>query len=260
MFELRDLSPTLEAVRSAHASDALVVDCERDFETLPPDRAESLGLLVESLEPRDYPRSWLPDHAPAVLERYAGETFTVGMPGDGSVCWTRQTVPPTIVVKPRVAGAPESFVDLLIAEAFVQLGLEVPEHFLGFFEDRYRALDAAVPLDPNGTYQIAAALFDGWIGLQTREVFASWHADHPDLADAWQDAGTRLEGRVEGLPRAVARGETDLADATELACAAIKHAIELPAPFAALETTAYRDHGASYAVRWAEKTFEALEE
>ncbi|MFC6719674.1 hypothetical protein ACFQGT_13195 [Natrialbaceae archaeon GCM10025810] len=260
MFDARDLSSRVEAVREEHAPSTLVFDCARDFETLPPAQAEDLGLVVDSLSPATYPDEWLPPDAPQLLRRYAGTDFTIGMPGDGSVVWTRQTEPPVVLVKPRVRGSPKSFVDFLLAEAFVELGLEpsVPEHFLGFFEDGYRDLDAAVPLDGNATYQIAAALFDGWVGLRTREVFATWHDDHPDLADAWHDADSRLEGRVADLPRAIARGETDVADATELACAAIKHAIELPAPFAALETEAYRDHGAPYAIRWAEKTFDAL--
>ena len=260
MFEPRALSASVEAVREEHAPDTLVFDCERDFETLPPAQAEDLGLVVDRLEPTTYPSSWLPEDAPELLRRYAGSDFTIGMPGDGSIAWTRQTVPAVVLVKARVEGSPEAFLDFLLAEAFVEVGLEVPEHFLGFFEDSYRALDEAVALDPNATYQIAAALYDAWVGLQTREVFATWHTDHPALADAWQDAGSRLESRVSGLPRAVARGETDFADATEIACAAIKHAIELPAPFAALETEAYRDHGPEYAIRWAEKTFDALAE
>jgi len=37
----------------------------------------------------------------------------------------------------------------------------------------------------------------------------------------------------------------------------VKHGLELPAPFAALDTEAYRDHGADYAVTWAEKTVES---
>ncbi|WP_312910314.1 DUF7089 family protein [Natronosalvus caseinilyticus] len=261
MFEERRLSPAVDAVREEHVPDALVLDAGRDFETLPPAQAEDLGLLVESLEPSTYPAEWLPEDAPRLLARYAGRDFTIGMPGDGSIVWTRQTRPPVVLVKSRVQGTPEPFLDFLLAEALVELGLEVPEHFLGFFEETYRDLDAAVPLEPNATYQIAAALYDGWTGLQTREVFRSWtDADtHPELAEAWKDAGTRLEGRVAELPGAVARGETDLADATELACAAIKHGLELPAPFAALDTSAYRDHGPSYAVRWAEKTFAALE-
>ncbi len=260
MFEVRALSDRVAAVRDTHAPDARVVDCERDFETLPPAQAEELGLLVDALEPATYPAAWLPDDAPTLLTRYVGSDFTIGMPGDGSIAWTRQTEPPVVIVKPRVEGSPEPFVDFLLAEALVQVGLEVPEHFIGFFEDAYRELDRAVPLDPNGTYQVAAALYDGWVGLQTREVFADWRGDHPELADAWQDAGSRLEDRVSDLSRAVARGDTDFPDAAELACAAIKHAVELPAPFAALDTDAYLDHGPEYAIRWAEKTFDSLEE
>lgn len=277
MFEHRDLSQPVADVREAHAPDAIVLDCERDFETLPPSQAEALGFAVDALEPSSAPTAWLPDDVPELLRRYASGDFTVGMPGDGSIVWTRQTVPPTVIVKPRVQGSPESFVDFLIAEALVEVGLEVPEHFLGFFEAEYHDLDRAIPLDPNSTYQVAAALYDGWVGLQTRRVFAGWGSEstsvssesepetvstqtRPELAAAWQDAGSRLEERVSELPSAVARGETDFADAAELACAAIKHAIELPAPFAALETDAYRDHGPEYAIRWAEKTFDALAE
>ncbi|ARS89710.1 DUF7089 family protein [Natrarchaeobaculum aegyptiacum] len=258
MFEPRACQSVVEPIKADHAPAALVFDTARDFETVPPATAEELGFAVDALEPATYPADWLPDDSPAVLSQYASSTFTIGMPGDGSVVWTRQTDPPVVLVKPRLEGSPESFVNFLLAEAFVELGLEVPEHFLGFFEDSYRDLDRAIDADPTSTYQIAAALYDGWVGLQTQDVFAEWHETHPELADAWQDAGDRLEGRVAGLPRAVARGETDVADATELACAAIKHAIELPAPFGALDTAAYRDHGAEYAVRWAEKTFDAM--
>ncbi|WP_440766489.1 DUF7089 family protein [Natronorubrum sp. DTA7] len=260
MFEARDLSSPVEAVRDEYAPGVQVLDCERDFETLDPARAEDLGLLVDALEPASYPADWLPADAPRLLARYAGPDLTIGMPGDGSVVWTRQTEPPIVLVKARVEGSPEPFVDFLIAEAFVDLDCVAPEHFLGFFEDDYLALDAATDLDPNDTYQVAAALYDGWVGLQTREEFAAWQDDHPELFDAWQDAGDRLEDRVSGLSRAVARGETDFADATELACAAIKHGLELPAPFAALDTGAYRDHGSGYAVKWAEKTFDSLAE
>ncbi|ELY97974.1 DUF7089 family protein [Natrialba asiatica] len=262
MFETRDLSPPVEAVRDEHAPDALVVDCERDFETLPPAQAEDLGLLVDGLDPVSYPDTWLPADAPTLLARYASSDLTIGMPGDGSVVWTRQTDPAIVLVKPRVEGSPQPFIEFLLAEAFVELGLETPEHFLGFFEERYVDLDRAVERGPNSTYQIAAALYDGWLGLQTRETFATWHdqADRTVLGDSWQDAGTRLEDRVAELSRAVARGDTDFADATELACAAIKHAIELPAPFGALDTDAYRHHGPEYAISWAEKTFDALAE
>lgn len=260
MFEARELPRNLEAVREDHAPEALVFDCDRDFETLPSGEAEELGLVVDSLEPASYPSEWLPADAPDVLYRYAGSDFTIGMPGDGSVAWTRQTDPPVVLVKPRVLGSPEAFVDFLLAESLVELGLEVPEHFLGFFEGGYRDLDRAVDLDSHGTYQVAAALYDGWVGLEVREVFATWHETRPELGAAWQDAGERLEGRVSGLPQAVARGETDVADATELACAAIKHAIELPPPFAALDTAAYRDHGPAFAIKWAEKTFDGSAE
>ncbi|WIV68529.1 DUF7089 family protein [Natrialbaceae archaeon AArc-T1-2] len=260
MFERRELSDPVASVRESYADDALVFDCARDFETLPPAQAEELGFVVSRLEPATYPDEWLPADAPTLLERYASSDLTIGMPGDGSIVWTRQTDPPVVLVKARVEGSPASFVDFLLAEAILEVSLDVPEHFLGFFEAEYRELDDAVALGPTATYQVAAALYDGWKGLQTRDVFATWHEDHPELATAWQDAGTRLEDRVAGLPSAVARGETTFADATELACSAIKHAIELPAPFAALDTDAYRDHGPEYAVRWAEKTFEALSE
>lgn len=260
MFEDRSLSSPVTDARAEYEPTALVLDCDQDFETLPPAQAEDLGLVVDSLEPVTYPDSWLPDDAPELLSRYAGSDFTIGMPGDGSIAWTRQTDPPVVIVKPRVEGSPDEFIDFLIAEAFVEISLDVPEHFLGFFEAQYTDLSAATPLGPNSTYQIAAALFDAWTGLQTREAFAHWHEDHPELARAWQDAGSSLEQRVSELPRAVARGETDFADATELACAAIKHAIELPAPFGALDTQAYRDHGPEYGIQWVRKTFDALED
>lgn len=258
MFATRELSAAVDAARSAYAPDAIVLDCERDFETLPPSQAADLGLVVDSLDPVSYPDEWLPEDAPALLDRYAGADLTVGMPGDGSVVRTTQTDPPVVVVKPRVEGAPDSFVDVLVAEALVELHLGLPEHFLGFFEDSYRQFDDAVPLDPAGTYQLAAACYDGWRGLHTRDVVADWDDEHPELSEAWDDAGRRLVDRVGDLPGAVARGETDLADATELACAGIKHGIELPAPYDALDTAAYRDHGAAYAVTWGEKTFDAI--
>ncbi|WP_435359968.1 DUF7089 family protein [Haloarchaeobius sp. DFWS5] len=258
MFSERDLSPSVAAVRDEHAPDAVVLDAESDFETLPPAQAEDLGLLVDSLSPLSYPAEWLPADAPALLSRIAGSEFTIGAPGDGSVAWTHQTDPPVVIVKARVQGSPESFVDFLVAEALVEVGLDQPEHFLGFFEDRYCDLADAVPLDPNATYQLAAALYDGWLGLHTRDVFAGWLDTQPELGATWQDAGDRLSGRLDGLAREVALGQTDFPDATELACSGLKHALELPAPFGALDTEAYRDRGAPYAVKWAEKTFEQL--
>lgn len=260
MFERRELSGELTAVRDDHAPSALVLDSEGDFETLPPSVAENLLPVVDGIDPTSYDESWLPDDAPETLHRLAGGEFTIGAPGDGGVAWTRQTDPPTVFVKPRLEGSPSGFVDLLIAEAFVQIGLDVPEHFLGYFGEEYRALDDAVPLGPAGTYQLAAALFDAYVGLQTRDVFREWEDTHPGLHEEWVDAGERLEPRLSSLTRDVASGRTDFADGAELACSAVKHGVELPSPFDALDAEVYREHGAAYAVQWAEKTFEALED
>ena len=255
MFSERSLPAEIAAVRETHASGTIVLDADSDFETLTPERAEDLGLLVDALDPLAYPSDWLPADAPELLRRFASSDFVVGMPGDGSVAWTRQTQPPVAFVKARVQGSPEDFVDFLIAEALVEIGTQHPEHFLGFFESRYRDLDAALPFDSGSVYQIAAALYDAYLGLHTRDVFAEWESDHPRLFAAWEDAGERIEPRLARLPASMARDETDFADATEFACAAVKHGIELPPPFAPLDTQAYRDHGAAYAVKWAEKTF-----
>ncbi len=262
MFSERSLSPTLSAVRDQYAPKAIVLDVETDFETLPPAVAEDLGLLADSLDPASYPDDWLPDTAPTVLHRYAGPEFTVGMPGNGTVVWTRQTEPPTVLLKKRAQGTPSDFLAFLTAEAFVQLYCAVPEHFLPFFGASYRELDAAVGLDGAAVYQIAAALFDGWVGLQTREVFASWEdsTEFESLYTTWEDAGERLEPRLDDLSRLVAHGEMSFPEATEYACSAIKHGLELPTPFSALDTAAYREHGSAYAVQWANKTFEKLTE
>ncbi|ESP87921.1 DUF7089 family protein [Candidatus Halobonum tyrrellensis] len=259
-FEPHDLSDDLEAVRAAYAPDCTVVTAGRDFETLPPAAAEDLGLLAESLDPTSYPAEWLPDDAPDPLRRFAGGDFTVGMPGDGTVVWTRQTVPPTVIAKKRAEGTPEPFRSFLFAEAFVELSLDVPEQFLPFFGERYRELDAAVPRGPGEVYQVAAALYDAWVGLHSREAFRGWESDHPTLFEAWREAGDTVAGRLDDLSGEVARGETSFAAATEYACSAVKHDLDLPAPFAALDTEAYRDHGAEYAVRWAETTFEKITE
>jgi len=260
MFSERPLGDALAAVRESHAPGALVLDCERDFETVPPEQAEELGIVVDGLDPASAPSEWVPADAPEILQRYAGGQFTVGMPGDGSVVWTRQTDPPVVLVKPRLEGSPDAFVDFLLAEAFVELSLDEPEHFLGFFGAEYPAFhDAATPyLDATGAYQVAAACYDAHLGLRTRDIFAGWSESHPDLFDAWLDAGDRLEPRLSGLSTAMARGETSFGDAAELACSGVKHASDLPSPFDALDAEAYRDHGAAYAVRWAERTFEAL--
>lgn len=254
-FERRDLSASVAAVREEHAPDALVLDAATDFELLDPARAEELGLVVDALDPLSYPSEWVPADAPEVLSRHAADSFTVGIPGDGSVTWTRQTTPPVVIVKPRVEGSPESFVDFLIAEALVEVGLDGPESFPGFFGEQYADLAAATDLDPADTYQLAAALFDAWVGLHTRETFSAWDGD---LGAAWADAGERLVPRIEGLHAEVARGSTSFSAAAELACSGIKHGLSLPAPFSALDSVAYRDRGAPYAVTWAEKTFEQL--
>lgn len=260
MFSDRTLPDDVERLRAAVAPDVRVLDVDRDFETLPPAVAEDLGFFADSLDPASYPADWLPENAPKVLETYASTTFTIGMPGDGTVAWTRQTEPPVVLVKKRAEGTPDDFLDFLIATALVEISTGAPEQFLPFFGEQYRDLDAAMDLDPVSVYQVAAALFDAWVSLETREQFAAWEGEYPRLYEAWLDAGERLEGRLDGLSREVARGETSFAAATEYACSALKHGLELPAPFAALDTLAYRDHGAAYAVRWAEKTFDALRE
>ena len=258
-FERRSLAAEVEAVHDAYAPDSIVLDVGRDFETLPPAVAEDLGLLVDALDPATYPQEWLPDDAPEALVRYAGPDFTIGLPSDGTVVPTRQTVPPTVLVKFRARGTPDDFLDFLLAEAFVQLSLDVHESFLPFYGERYPDLDRAVDAGPADVYQIAAALYEAWVGLQTREVFADWDDDYPAVHDAWVDAGDRLTGRLDELPGEVARGKTSFAAATEYACSAVKHGLDLPAPFAALDTEAFLEHGPDYAVRWAEKTFEQLD-
>jgi len=261
MFSDRTLPPAVAAVRDAHAPEALVLDCAQDFETLPPAQAEELGLVTESLDPASYPTAWLPDDTPDLLRRYASDEFTVGAPGDGGVAWTHQTRPPVVLVKPRLAGSPDAFVDFLLAEALVEVGLDVPEHFLGFFGERYRDLATATAdrVDPVGTYQLAAALYTAYLGLHTRETFADWEDDRAALHDAWVDAGERLAPRLADLPSDLAAGSTDFGDAAELACSAVKHGVEPPTPFGALDTAAYREHGADFAVQWAEKTFDRLD-
>jgi len=259
MFDRRDLDDDVAAVRDEHAPDAVVLDVAADFETIPPAAAEDLGLFADGLTPASYPAAWLPEDAPSALVTYAGTDFTVGMPGDGTVTWTRQTTPAAVLVKKRAEGTPAGFRRFLLAEAFVQLGTDAPEHFLPFFGEAYPALDAAVPLGPGEVYQIAAALYDAWLGIQTRDFFREWEATHPGLYDAWTDAGARLEGRLSTLTEAVARGGTSFPEATEYACSAVKHGLDLPAPFAALDTEAFVEYGPEYGVRWAEKTFEKLE-
>ena len=300
MFSIRPLDDTLESVRETHAPNSPVIDVDADFETLPPAVAEDLGLFVDGLSPASFPVEWLPDSAPDLLGTYAGSTFTIGLPGDGTVARTTQTDPQSVLVKRRAEGTPDEFLAFLIADRLVQIGVEpapgslpeqpresptggtqelseespstarLPESFLPFFGERYRDLDAAIRrpdpdtgasttgMGPSDVFQIANALFDAWVGLYTREEFAAWDETHPQLYDAWVDTGERLEGRLDELAGEVAHGETTFAAATEYACSAVRHGLELPAPFAALDTAAYRDRGAAYAVRWAEKTVAAM--
>ena len=261
MFERRELPPPLEVVRETHAPGALVLDVAGDFEILPPELAENLGPMVDRFDPLTYPAEWVPPDAPEQLHRLAGGEFTIGMPGDGGVAWTRQTEPPTVLVKPRLEGSPDEFVSFLIAEALVEAGTGLPEHFLGFFEGRYARLADSVSLSPTDTYQLANAVYDAYVGLHTRETFEGWESTKVSpLYEAWVDAGERLEPRLSGLAREVARGETSFAAAAELACSAVKHGVGPPTPFGALDTGAYRHHGADYAVEWIERTLAELEE
>lgn len=257
MFTERTLSEPVNAVREAHAPDALVFDCARDFETLPATQAEELGLVVDSLEPFSCPDEWLPPDEPAVLSRYAGTELTIGLPGDGGVAWTRQTEPPVVLCKPRLAESPAPFVDFLVAEALVRAGLGEPDQFLGFFGPQYPAFADALAdvLDPIETYQVGAACYDAYFGLLTRETFAAWNGP---LFEAWLDAGERLEERLSGLTETIARGQLTFGDAAELACSAVKHAGEIPPPFAPLDADVYREHGPEYAVQWAKRTAETL--
>ncbi|MFO7926314.1 MAG: DUF7089 family protein [Halobacteriota archaeon] len=259
MFDERTLSGELDELRRSHAPSTLVFDAQGDFETLPPSIAENLLAVTDGLEPLSYDVSWLPPDAPETLHRIAGSEFTIGAPGDGGIAWTRQTIPPVVLVKPRLEGSPEGFTEFLIAEALVEIGLGDPEHFLGFFEGGYRELAEAVPLSPADTYQLAVALLTAFVGRSTRPVFADWEGEFPALHAEWVDAGERLRPRLGELSRDVAIGRTGFSDAAELACSAVKHDLDLPTPFAALDSSAYEQYGPSFGVRWAQKTFEALD-
>lgn len=253
MFSERELSPELSTVRENRAPDALVLDAAEDFEVLDAPRIEALLPYVGDVRPAEYDADWLPAESPHLLARLTGDDLVVGAPEDGSVTWTARTEPPVVVVKPRVEGVPDAFVDFLIGEALVEVGLGLPEQFLGFFRDRYPVFADALDADPATTYQVAAAVTDAYRGVHTRGEFRDWADEVPDLHAAWRDAGERLEPRLDGLTEAVARGDTDFADAAELACNAVKHHVDVPAPFGALDDPAYREYGADYAVEWAKK-------
>jgi hypothetical protein len=257
MFSERELEGELAAVRDAYAPGAVVLDCERDFETLSPEHREDLLLLVDELTPHEYDDDWLPADSPELLGQLATTDFVVGMPGDGAVAWTTQTEPPLVFVKARIEGTPAAFADFLVAEALVEAGLGLPERFLGFFEAEYPAFAAAVDGGPATAYQLAAACATAFRGLHTRREFETWDADFPRLHDAWVDAGERVAPRLEDLAGELAHGETPFADAAELACSAVKHEGDVPAPFAALDSPSFERHGADYTVTWAEKVFDA---
>jgi hypothetical protein len=257
MFSERELADELAAVRDAYAPGAIVLDCERDFETLSPEHREDLLLLVDELTPHEYDAAWLPSDSPQLLRQLATTEFVVGMPGDGAVAWTTQTDPPLVFVKARIEGTPEDFADFLVAEALVEAGLGLPEQFLGFFEDQYPAFAASVDGGPATAYQLAAACATAFRGLHTRAEFETWDADFPRLYDAWVDAGERIDPRLGDLAGELAHDETSFADAADLACSAVKHDVDVPAPFAALDSPSYRRHGPEYAVTWAQKVFAA---
>ena len=260
MFTERSLDGELAGVRDRYAPDARVLNCATDFETLDPAVAEELLLVTDSVDPLVRDPAWIPANAPDQLREFVGSDFAIGLPGDGGVAWTTQTEPACVFVKPRLETSPDSFVDFLIAEALVQTSLGEPEQFLDFFGEHYADLAAVADerLGPSGTYQLAVALYEAYLGLQTREVFEEWEGDYPELHAAWVDAGERLEPRLSDLSGEVARGQTGFAAAAELACSAVKHDVVVPTPFAALDTSVYLDHGADYAVKWTETTFEKL--
>ena len=260
MFEAFDLPAELERFRDATLPGVLVLDCEREFESMPTDWVYELALFTEAIEPVRYPASWVPEDAPAPLRRLVTEEITIGLSGDGGVVRTTQTDPPIVFVKPRLSGAPDAFVEFLIAEAIVEIDLGHPEHFLGFFEATYPRLQTAVGGDPQLAYHLGVALYAGWRGLGTRDRFAGWGDSYPYLHEAWTDAGDRLASRVDDLPASTADGRVSFADACELACSAIKHRLAIPNPFAALDVSAYREQGAPFAIRWVERTLEALDD
>lgn len=238
----------------------MVFETEADFEILPERTVDELATRADTYEPRSYDTAWLPSERPTVLERIADGSAPIGSPGDGAVIWTRTTTPPTVLVKPRIEGSPESFVAFLIAEALVEAGSDLPEHFLGLFEAAYPTFATALDLDPATTYQIAAASTAAYRGHTVRPICEGWGEDCPDLHAAWVDAGERIRPRVEGLVEAVDAGRTGLGDAAELAGAAVKHGIEPPGPFAALADERFQEHGAPFAVAWAERLGAALDQ
>lgn len=253
MFTRRDLPDDLADIRTEHAARARVLETDREFETMPQDWIYDLAMITEDIQALRHPTSWVPDDAPAALQRTTGRNPAIGLPTDGTVAWTRQTDPPLVFVKPRAEGLPAGFRDFLIAEALLEVGIQAPETPICFFRDEYPAVHGVFD-DPQDAFQSAAALTTAWIGGQTRETFLTWAETSPRLYDVWEDAGSRLRGRIEELDSLIASGQLRMPDATELACSAIKHDLALPAPFDALDVEAYIEQGAPFGRRWIEES------
>lgn len=258
MFSEYELGDDLRDLSESHGCDVRVVTAERDFEILPEEGLYEIALITEEISPTPASADWLSAESPSALTRLTKNDIAVGLPGDGGVTWTAQTTPALIIVKPRLTGAPSDFIDFLVAEAILQLARGHPEHLLAFFGDNYRSLERAVNDDTDLAYRLAVSLFMGWQGLDTRPTFQTWENEYPRLGEAWSSAGDHLEDRVNALPALMADGSLGFGAATELACSALKHDLSLPAPFRALDVTAFRDHGARFAVTWAERTYDEV--
>lgn len=259
MFAEHDLADDVTELRDELVPDGLVLDVDREFETMDPEWGYELALITDSMDPVTYPEEWVPTSAPRALRRLTDGDLTIGQPGDGGVAWTTQTTPPLVFVKPRLEKVPTGFRDFLIAEALLQVALGVPEEPLAFFGEEYRSLQDAAGGEPKLAYGLAVALTEGWRGLVTRERFRAWETDYPRLHEHWADAGERLADRVADLPRLTANGRLGIADATELACSAIKHGLDLPKPYAALDVEAFREQRAAFAIQWVAQTIASAE-
>jgi hypothetical protein len=106
--------------------------------------------------------------------------------------------------------------------ALVELAADVPETGLSFLRADYPVFDAAVPLGPTDTDQLAVARRAAYGGLHARPAFRAWDGEQPGLHREWVDAGERLEPRLGDLTDDMTSGQTEFADAAELACSAIK--------------------------------------
>lgn len=259
MFHSYGMRDDLRNLRDDYMADVEVIECAREFETMPEDWVYELAIITDAIDPVTYPPEWIPPSAPAALDRHVGADPVVGLPGDGGVTWTKQTDPPLVIVKPRLGGAPEDFRDFLVAEAIVQLSLAHPETAIAFFRESYPTMQTATGDDADLAFRLAVSLFDAWKGLSTRKHFREWGDDYARLHAAWEDAGQRLGPRIDSLPALLSNRSIRFGEATELACSAIKHDIPLPTPYDALDVDAYRERGAPFAVRWTERTLEQLD-